>query len=57
MPKKRRKWTIKHHRKMKWMNKRRKIMSVGDLEEESPDNTQTSQDEGNPMVIRRRYVG
>lgn len=56
MTKKRRKWTLKRHRKMKWMNKRREMIYVGDSEEENPDNTHTSHDEGNPMVIRRRWL-
>lgn len=58
MTKKRRKWTLKRHRKMKWMNKRREMIYVGDSEEENPDtcNTQTTHDEGNPMVIRRRWL-
>lgn len=36
------------------MNKRREMMSLGDSMEENQDNTQTSQDEGNLMVIRIR---
>lgn len=56
MTKKRRKWTLKRHRKMKWMNKRREMIYVGDSEEENSDNTQTSHDEGKTMVIRRRWL-
>lgn len=37
------------------MNKRREMMSLGDSMEENQDNTQTSQDEGNLMVIRIRW--
>lgn len=37
------------------MNKRREMMSIGDSMEENQDNTQTSQDEGNLMVIRIRW--
>lgn len=36
------------------MNKRREMVSLGDSMEENQDNTQTSQDEGNLMVIRIR---
>lgn len=54
MSKKQRKLAMKRQRKIKW-NKRREMMSVYDSEEENPDDTQTSQDEGNPMVIRRRW--
>lgn len=37
------------------MNKRREMMSLGDSMEENQDNTQTSQDEGNLMVIRIKW--
>lgn len=37
------------------MNKRREMMSLGDSMEENQDITQTSQDEGNLMVIRIRW--
>lgn len=37
------------------MNKRREMVSLGDSMEENQDNTQTSQDEGNLMLIRIRW--
>lgn len=55
MPNKLKKLTIKRQRRMKWMNKRREMMTLGDSMEENQDNTQTSQDEGNLMVIRIRW--
>lgn len=55
MPNKLKKLTIKRQRRMKWMNKRREMMTLGDSMEENQDNTQTSQDEGNLMLIRIRW--
>lgn len=55
MPNKLKKLTIKRQRRMKWMNKRREMMTLGDSMEKNQDNTQTSQDEGNLMVIRIRW--
>ncbi|XP_011425146.2 mitotic apparatus protein p62 [Magallana gigas] len=55
LTKKQRKWAMKRQRKMKWMNKRRGMMSPENSVEDKPEDTEISQDEVKPVVTHRRW--
>lgn len=55
LTKKQRKWAMKRQRKMKWMNKRRGMMSPENSVEDKPEDTEFSQDEVKPVVTHRRW--
>ncbi|XP_061191179.1 uncharacterized protein DDB_G0283697-like [Saccostrea echinata] len=55
MSKKQRKWNRKRQRKMKWMKKRRGMMTTDDSDEDKTDEVQNSYEDNHSMTHRRRW--